>query len=252
MARLGIILAALFALAALAWMLFLPAVVEHELGIVTGCDVTVRVLSADPFTGRLVVRGLVARNPPGYPDPDFLLVNGLDASMDPLSLLGSQVVFDNLDLDVSKLEIIRLHDGRSNVSECSKRFSPAHAAGTAPSPAPSPRFLIKRLRIRLATLVIQDYSGSNPTKKSYPLKIDHTYASVTDARQLLVPDVVSTLFSFGLHRDVAQLLPGEFGSALATAIDGAAQVGSRVKGATQATGQFLKGLVDKLEQSAKP
>ena len=100
--------------------------------------------------------------------------------------------------------------------------------------------------------MIEDDTGSKPDKKTYNLNLDHSYTNVSDARQLLVPDVVHTLYSFGLHHDTAKLLPGDFGVALATAVDGVTLVGARVKDATQKTGEYLKGLFDKLEQSPKP
>jgi hypothetical protein len=104
---------------------------------------------------------------------------------------------------------------------------------------------VKKLRIRLSELDIEDYSGANSYKKVYKLNIDQSYTDVSSTGQLLVPQVVKTLYSFGLRRDIAQLLPGEFGHALAAAVGGATAVGSDLKGV------FRKAL-DKLEQRAKP
>jgi hypothetical protein len=237
----------------MAWMVFLPHLAERELRALTGFDITVKVVSANPFTGRLVVRGLTAKNPPGYPEPDFLKLESLDATFDMFSVAsGSQLIVDDLDMNIAKLEIIRLHDGRTNYAECMARFAPAKGAADA-VPKPARRtYLIRKLRIRLGELVLQDYTGFNAEKKTYPLNIDHTYANVTDSRQLLVPDVVKTLYNFGLHHDMARLLPGEFGEALATAVDGFSQVGSKVKDVGHKAGDFFKGVVDKLEQSPKP
>ena len=88
--------------------------------------------------------------------------------------------------------------------------------------------------------------------KTYNLNIDHTFSNMTDPKQLLVPEVVRSLYSFGLRRDTEQLLPGDFGRALADAVGAAAHVGAKLKDATQKTGEYFKGLLDKLEQSAKP
>jgi hypothetical protein len=244
-------LATLLALAALAWMAFLPAFAERKLRSATGFDIRIPILSANPFTGRLYVQGLTAKNPSGYPSPDFVEVHSLQADVPVLSLLfGNEVVIDDLDLNVGTLDIIRLHDGRSNVAQCSAAFSPPAAPGAAPVPAR--KYLVKRLHIRMERLVVEDYTGFNPEKRIYNLHIDHAYTNVSDPRQLLVPDVVRTLYSFGLHHDTARLLPGDFGVALADAVDGVAQVGSKVKDVTQKTGEYLKGLLDKLEQSPKP
>jgi uncharacterized protein involved in outer membrane biogenesis len=253
MVKILIFFATLFAIAALAWMVFLPRIAERELRAATGFDVSVRVLSANPFTGRLVVKGLSARNPPGYPEPDFIDLESLDSTIDLFSVVtGGQVVIDSLDVNIAKLEIIRLHGGRSNIAECAAKVAPSSNAVPAKEKTAGRGYLIRTLHVRLGELVLQDYSGSVPEKKVYPLNIIHTYANVTDSRQLLVPDVVNTLYKFGLHHDLARLLPGEFGEALAAAVDGVGQVGSKVKDTARKAGDFLKGLVDKLEQSQKP
>jgi hypothetical protein len=251
MVKAGLIVLFLAAVACLAWMAFLPAYAQHELHAITGFDVKVPVLSANPFTGRLYVQDLTAKNPSGYPSPDFIEIHSLQADVDVFSLLfGDEVKLDNLDLNVGTLDIIRRHDGKTNVVDCSAAFASPKVPG-APVGKPT-RFLIKRLHIRLERLVIEDDTGSKPDKRTYNLNLNHSYNNVSDARQLLVPDVVHTLYSFGLHHDTARLLPGDFGVALATAVDGVSAVGSKVKDATQKTGEYLKGLFDKLEQSPKP
>jgi hypothetical protein len=247
----------LFALAALAWMAFLPAIVERELCAVTGFDVRIKILTANPFTGRVVARGLAARNPPRYPTPDFVALRELHADVNVFSwIFTDRIVINELSVDAAKIEVVRQRDGKSNAGEFIAAFSRGGAASTgAPAPAAQrrpARYLIKRLRLRLDELVIADYSGPKPDETAYKLNIDHTYSNVTEARQLLVPEVVRSLYSFGLHHDAAQLLPGDFGRALSDAVSGAAHVGSKVKDAGQKAGEYLKGLFDKLEQSAKP
>jgi hypothetical protein len=251
MVKAGLIVAFLVAVVCLAWMAFLPAYTQHELHKITGFDVKVPILSANPFTGRLYIQDFSAKNPSGYPSPDFIDIHSLQSDVEVFPVLfGDQMTIDNLDLNVGTLEIIRRHDGRTNVGDCSAAFSPPGAPG-APVARPT-RFLIKRLHIRLERLVIEDDTGSKPDRKTYNLNLDHSFTNVSDARQLLVPDVVHTLYSFGLHHDTAKLLPGDFGVALATAVDGVTVVGAKVKDATQKTGEYLKSLFDKLEQSPKP
>ena len=84
-AKACLLLGGLFALAALAWMAFLPAIVEGELRAATGFDFRITVLAANPFTGRVVVRGLAARNPPAYLSPDFVVLRELRADVDVFS-----------------------------------------------------------------------------------------------------------------------------------------------------------------------
>jgi hypothetical protein len=247
-------LCGVFALGALAWMLLLPATVERELRQVTGFDVHIEVLAANPFTGHVAVRGLKARNPPTYPSPDFVGLRELRADVSEFSwLFTDRLVIDDLYIDAEAVQIVRQRNGKSNAGEFMAACSGRSAGGQGGAAPTKPfKFLIKTLRLRLDRLVISDYTSATPEIRTYNLKIDHTYANVTQAKQLLVPDVVRSLYSFGLRRDTEQLLPGEFGRALADAVGAATHVGDKLKDAGQKTGQYLKGLLDKLEQSAKP
>jgi hypothetical protein len=239
-------LACLAVLAAACWAYFLPSLVERELRTVTGFDVTVEVLRVNPFTGNVFVKGLSAANPSGYPSPTFFELRELRADVNVFSwFFGKEFVVNELDIDTAKIDIVRQHDGRSNAAQFMAAFSRPAGAGDAAAPSPPRPYLVRKLHIRLSELDIEDYSGPNSYKKVYHLNIDQSYADVSSARQLLVPRVVKTLYSFGLRRDVAQLLPGDFGKALAAAIGEASAVGSELKGA-------LMKAFDKLEQRAKP
>jgi hypothetical protein len=235
---------AVFAAASLAWMVFLPVIVERELRTTTGFDIRVAVLKADPFTGRVVVRGLVAKNPPSYPTEEFFELRELTADVNVFSwIFAERGVINELDVNTSKIALVRQHDGKSNAGAFMAAFSsPPSATPVARKPR---AYLIKKLHIRLEELYVADYTGSTADKRTYKLNIDRSYTNVTDPRQLLVPDVVNTLYSFGLHHDIAKLLPGEFGQALAGAMGGVAHLGTALK-------NTLKGTFDKLEQSPKP
>ena len=252
LAKLGLFLAGVFALVALAWMIFLPAVVEHELRSVTGFDFHVSVLTANPFTGRVVVKGLAANNPAGYPKPEFVQLRELNAEVEVFSwLVHRRYEVDNLDLNIETIVLMRRHDGKTNAGDFMAAFKPHEplAAPAVPAtPAQPTRYLLKRLHLSLGKLVVADYSGSKLDEKSYNLHIDQTYTNVTSARQLLVPDVLQRLRTFGLHHDIARLLPGDFGKALAGAVGGATQ---GVHEVMKKTGETIKGMFDKLEQSPK-
>jgi hypothetical protein len=76
-----VLLGGVFALCALAWMAFLPAVAEHELREVTGFDIRMEVVAVNPLTGNVVVRGLEERNPARYPEPDFIDLRSMAADV---------------------------------------------------------------------------------------------------------------------------------------------------------------------------
>lgn len=251
-----LVLGGLFALAALAWMAFLPAVVAHELRAVTGFDVRVETLAANPFSGRVDAEGVTAANPPGYPVPDFVELRRLHAVIDEFSWVFSQtIVIEELDVDAAKVELVLRGNGESNAGEFAAAFSrrgATAAPGQGASPAKPTRYLVRRLHLRLDRLVVADFSGGRTGERSYDLRIDHTYRDVSDPRQLLVPDVVRSLYSIGVHRDVDRLLPGDFGKALGDALGNAQQLGSKLREAGRKAGGILRGMLDKLEQSAKP
>jgi len=245
-------LGVLLALASLAWIFFLPAVVRRELRAATGFDYRVSVLKVNPFTGSVVVRGLSAMNPPGYPSPEFAELRELRADVNVFSwMFSDRVVIDELDVDMERIVIIRQHDGTTNAGSFMAKVSGDGSAAAVPAPRHR-HYFVKRLHIHLGELTVDDFSGSKEDKKVYKLNIDQGYTDVDDPKQLLVPEVVKALHSFGLHHDIAKLLPGEFGQALALAVGGFAQVGAELRNAVKKTGETLKGALDKLDQSKKP
>lgn len=255
-AKAGLVLGGVLALTALAWMMFLPAFAVHELESLTGFDFRVVILTANPFTGRVVVRGLAANNPPAYPRPDFVELRALRAQVEVFPWLTSgRIVVDDLYLEIGRITLVRLRDGTTNagafMAAFSRRPGARPAAAAPPAPGKATPYLVERLHLLIEQLVVADYSGGKLDEKTYALGIDQAYSDVTGPRQLLVPDVVKSLHAFTLHHDVARLLPGELGEVLAATVGGAAQIGTEVKDAGKKTGDLLKGVLDKLEQTPK-
>lgn len=252
MAKVLLFLAGLFALAALAWMALLPWAVERQLSSMTGFDVRVTSLAANPFTGRVDVEGFTIHNPADYPEPQFVEVRHLRADLNEFSLLmDDRLLVNEFDLDTAKVELVLQGGGRSNANAFAAAFShgagPSGAGGT-PAPASKPhRYLIQKLHLRVDQLVVADFSSGSRQEKAYELRIDHTFTNVTSPTQLLVPDVLRSLTSFGASRDVARLIPGDFGRALGDAVGSAAQVGAKLKDAEKKAKDYFKGLLDKLD-----
>jgi hypothetical protein len=244
------------ALLALAWMILLPRLVERELRSITGFDFKVVVLTANPLTGTVVVRGLSVRNPSDFPKPEFVLLRELSAQVELIPLLSGKHVLDKFDLSIETIVLVRRHDGKTNAGAFMAAFSPPKPAGAenpppAKVPAKTTPYLIKHLHLALDTLVVADFSGAKPEEKTYNVHINRIYNNVTSGRQLLVPDVMATLRSFGLRQDITSLIPGDMGKLLAGALGDAAQVSGGVKDAVKKAGQGLKGFFEKLEQTPK-
>lgn len=250
----AVLLAGLFALATLAWMMFLRTVVQHELRVITGFEYRVDVLAVNPFTGNILVRGLSARNPAEYPSPGFAEVREIRARINLWDWAFSDtVVIDELDLDTESIQIVRVSAVKSNAGDFMAAFGAPTAPGqSAPTNTRHKKYIVKAMHVRLDRLVVANYTGKKPDVVTYDLNINHDYTNVTDTRSLLTPDVVKSLHSLALRHDVSQLLPGEFGTMLAGAVGGVAAVESTLVGATKKTGAAVKGLIDKLEQKPKP
>jgi hypothetical protein len=250
--RLLLIVAGCFGLLAIAWMAFLPTVVERQLSAVTGFDVRITSLAANPFTGRVTVEGFTVRNPPSFPRPDFVEVRRLYADVNEFSgVMDDRLLVNDLDLDAAKVEIVTAPDGRSNLSALQGAFAKPAGTGASPAAPSSPskpfKYLVHRLHVKLDRLVVVDSSGGAAREKVYELHIDHTYSDISSPTQLLVPDVLRALYPFGASRDVAHLIPGDFGKALGDAAGGAAQIGAKAKDLEKKAKDAFRGFLDKLE-----
>lgn len=267
--RLVVFLAALFAAAALLWMLGLPWWVMSEIRARTGFEAQVASLSCNPFAGRLTMRGLVLTNPTAFPAHDFLQLREFHAVGDLPSLLSDRIALDELVLDVRRLDLVRRADGTSNLELFEQRLGfasrmPAStavapeksAAGPAPPPPSAPpgrKFVIRQLTLRFDELVLADYSGAKPGISDYKFALDQHYENVTEGKQLLVPDVLRRVAAENLGPVLARLVPGDFGRALGDTARAAAKTGEAAlqDAGAQAT-DLLRGLREKLEEKKKP
>ena len=138
----------------------------------------------------------------------------------------------------------------------------APPASTAPAPSVSPSakapaarpWLIHRLTLRLDRLVVADHTGSKPSLRDYPLALNQSYTDVTDAKQLLVPDVLRRLAAAELlDAQFAKLIPGDLGRAFIGHVRDAGKEGATfLKETGRKTSEAVKGLFQTLEDSRKP
>lgn len=268
MFKLLVLIAALFSLAALAWMLLLPIVVTGQIQTRTGFDASVSSLSCNPVTGQLTIRGLVLTNPPAFPAGDFVQLREFRAAGDLLSLFSERIVLDELVLDVRRVALVRRADGRSNAEVFEQNLGliappapamapasapPARAPAPAAPPAPARKFLIRKLALRFDQLTLADYSGAIPDLHDYNLAIDQHYENVTTAQQLLVPDVLRRVAAENLGPALSRLVPGDLGRTLGGSAREVAKSGeAMLKDAGGKATDLLRGLREKLEETKKP
>jgi hypothetical protein len=250
--KLLVLLAVLFAAAALAWMLFLPEIFAARLHDRTGFGVKLHSLVAIPFTGRVELRGLTLSNPAGFPVRDFLELRELRVKTELTSVFSDRPVFEEVVLDVAGITVVKPAAGRTNAEAFQQGVgAPESNAPATGAARPAPRFLIRRLTLRFDRLVIADHSGSTPVVREVDVGLNRTFTNVTDLKPLVPAEVWQSLAPVGAV--VGELVPNDLGHTLRAAARDAARTGAeRLREAGQKTGEKVKGFLEALEESKKP
>jgi hypothetical protein len=232
------------AVVSLAWMALLPVLFTRAVRERTGFGAEVASLSANPFTGRVTLRGLVLTNPPAFPGADFLQLRALEAEVGTGSLLGDRLEIDTLALDLRQLTLVKRADGRTNVDTLRMAV-----AGPAAAPGAKPTWLIGRLRVRCDALVLADYTAAPSRIRTYRLGLDRQFTNVSGLAQLLAPAVVRELKERDAATGLAEFLPADLRGLPGDS--GQADAG-RPQAAERKSEGFFRRPLDKLEETRKP
>ena len=240
-----VLLVVIGAVGSLAWMTLLPSLFTRAVLDRTGFDAEIMSLAANPFTGRVSLRGLVVTNPSNFPSRDCLQVRAFEADADVWSLLGERFVISTLSVDVRQITLVRRAHGPTNLE-----LFRANLVGSEPRPPTAKSsFLIRELRLRLDTLVLADYSEAKPRVRTFALELDQRFGSISSAGQLFGPEILRGLAEREVAVELAPFLPPEFRRVLNEAAIGRA--GSR-KAAENKPGEVFRGFLDRLEETRKP
>ncbi len=249
----------LSAVLVLAWMLFLPSLVERLVEQRTGFEMQVESLSVNPFSGRMRLRGLLLKNPEGYREKEFVQVREIFVDAELFSLLSDRLVVDEAVVDVAKVVLVKDKNGKSNFSLLEDRIagrsggekggapsasSAELKAGSGSTAPPKQTFLIRQLRVRFDKLVTVDESGSKPTVRELSLNFNQGYQNVTSPLQIALPiaDKVSALGG----------ALGDFGGKLGIqAMSSAKKAGEIIKETGIKTGEAIKGFFKSLTDKKK-
>jgi len=243
--KLLVLLMVLGAGLALGWMALLPLLFVQAVRERSGFDAEVASLSANPFTGRVSLRGLVLTNPPTFPVRDGLHLRSLEADVEMISLLGERLVVTTLDVDVRQFTWVRRAVGPTNA----EAFR-ANLAGPLPTPPPAKSpVLIKELRLQLDTLVLADHAEPKPRLQTYPLAFDQRYRDVSTPGQLLSPAVWRELVEGNVADGLLPFLSSELKSQVVEAVRAAESV-RRIE--SPKPSDPFRGFLDKLEETRKP
>lgn len=179
-------LVVLFALGAIAWILFLPKLVAWQIHAKTGFSVTVDRLSVNPFTADISIQGMVLKNPSDWPTEDFVELREFRADADLKSLFSNRIIANEVVLDIARFTLVKNEQGAMNA----KVFSDALAGKSSPdaTPAkPQKGFLIRHLVLKFGKLVYADHSGSQPLVKEYDLKLNQELRDVDSMAKIVKP-----------------------------------------------------------------
>jgi len=241
------------ALAALAWMLFLPVLLTQQLRARTGCGAAVERFAVNPVSGHVELRGLVLTNPPGFPTEAFVTLRDFTADADVASLFSARPVFDRVVVDIAEITLVKRADGTTNAEALEKALirSPAGdpPAESAPSPAKSAAksLLIRRLTVKIDRIVVADHTGAVPEVRTVEARVDRTYTDVTDLEELLGPSALGEFAPLGTIAE--RLIPAVVGRSVRDALRSGGEV---LKEKGRKAEEKVRGLFDALEESKKP
>ena len=250
--KLLVMLAVLLAGLALAWMLFLPALLTAQLRTRTGFEATVQRLTVNPFTGKVEVHGLLINNPPTFPVHDFIEVREFRADLEVFTLFSDRLVFTTMVVDVPTVTVVMREDGDSNAIAFQHNLN-AEEKGPSQPPAPARKFLIRHLTLKAERLVIIEHANRLPATREFKLGLNQNYSDVSNVRQLLSPTALQSLAPVGAALTGLGVIPGELGEAIGDALKGASKSGAGfLKNLGHKAGEKVKGYFDALEESRKP
>jgi hypothetical protein len=243
--RLMVLAAIVGAMGSLVWMALLPLVFTRMLRDRTGFAAEIASLSANPFTGRVTLRGLVVTNPPTFADRDFLQLRSFEADVAMWTIFSERVAIDTLTLDMRQLSLVRRAGGATNL----EAFR-AQLAGSESGPAgPKSPVVIRKLRMRFDTLVLADYTEAKPHVRTYRLGLDQEFLNISNLGQLFAPAVLRGLVERDAASDLAVFLPTDLNALLG---DAAKTGRSEFKSAERKSNDTFREFLDKLEEKRKP
>ena len=225
-------------LGAIAWVVFLPRLVVSQIQSKTGFKVTVDHLSVNPLTANVAIKGMILKNPEGWPEENFVDLREFKADAKLGSLFSDRLLADEVVIDVAKCTVVKNKDGQFNAKVFSAGFGGTGSSGEPKKQGKKREFLIKHLVLKFDTLVYADYTGAKPTSKKYDLNLNRDLQDVDSVAKIVNP---ITTASIGVLTDaIAEALNGK--------TDLLKDASSAIQGVGKKTGEKLKGLLDSLEK----
>ncbi len=238
LAKLLLLLAVLGVLGSILWVVLLPAAMVATIRARTGFTVQVEELSVNPFSANAVIRGLVMKNPEGWPVAEFVDLREFRADVDLISLLDSRFVANEIVVDVPRLTLVVNERGTLNAVAFKEGLAGKDAPGEAKPAGATHGFLIRHLVLRFDKLVYVDHSGRRPSVKEYNLNLTRDMRDVDSVTRIISP------FTGAALGVVTRTLGGMFKSRP----DILQELANPLQEVGKKTGEKLKGLLDSLDK----
>ena len=216
------------------WVKLLPRYVASTIQHKTGFVVQVAEFSANPFTGRVVIRDLVLINPEAWDGENFIELHEFRAQASCLDLLAGRYRADEIVIDVTRVNLVRNKEGVLNARAFKERLT-----GKAAGPGNKPKeFLIKKLVLKFDKLTINNHSDLLPGTRTYHLNVDTELHDVDSMAKLLSP------FQGQARHLIDDTILNVFSGSADLLKDAAGLIWEGGK----KTGESLKGLLDSLDK----
>lgn len=252
-----VLLVLLVALAGILSPLYGPMIIKKVVNK-AGFEAEVDSFSVNPFTARVVIKGLEINNPDSFPDDTFLELAEFRGDARLFSLLGSEKQFEEIYVDIPEVGYVTNKDGVNNV----KAFVDALQGGKKEQPKeekPSEplKYRIDKFTFKLGKIEVVNEKALVNKQRTINANINLEREDVTSPKDIIIAlraDFIrigaGELFSV---LDAPLALVGQSVSALG---EGAAQLGDKAaEGAKKAgeaaaegakkAGDAVKGLFEK-------
>lgn len=230
-------LAILGILGSILWGRLLPGYVTSTIRSKTGFPVQVAMLSVNPFTGKVVIKGLVLMNPDDWGGENFVELREFRADANLFSLFSNRLVADEIVVDVAQVNLVKNKQGMLNALAFKDALT-GKESGPAAKPGGGKGFLIRKLVLKFDRLTYDDRTDLLPHVRKYDLKINSELHDVDSVARLVSP------FSGSAHNLVLDTV-GHVFKGSTDLLEGTAGL---LEDAGKKTTEKLKGLLDSLDK----
>lgn len=135
--------------------------------------------------GGVNFRGITVQNPDAFPSPNFLNLDNITGTINPLSLFREELVLPEVSLEIPQVTIVRAQDNSVNLVLFMGGL--AQQLRSKPDGGDSKPFLIRNLTIRVHQLELRDYrrGGGPPSVNTVDVGFNLEMQDVRAVSQIL-------------------------------------------------------------------